>query len=116
MSRVPPPFVDSTVDAVHELPLAKADEYVRQSAERLLAKPQHDRPFVVVEKACDAGCFVQLAGSDGEPLLIDCPRLGVSEPIEQPEVGRRVVAMLEQLGCNARDVVRVSEEVTGRPS
>lgn len=115
MIRLPPPR-ESTVDAVHELPLAEASEYVRQCAERLLGKPKHDRPFVVVEKKLDAGCFVQLAGSDGEPLLIDCPRLGVSEHIERPGAGSRVVAYLEQLGCDRRDVVRVTEEVTGRPS
>jgi len=93
--------------------LTEAEAEIIAALGRLLEKPKAHRPFVIIEHA-PRDVFVQFAGSDSEPLLIDCPALGVSEPCSEiSSAASRAVRLLRLLGVVEGDELSIEENAGG---
>lgn len=72
---------------------------------RMMAHPEKERPFVVLEHA-QSGVFVQFCGSQTRPLTFDVPSLGKTVdlgPGSDPTVYHRAVCLgFETLGAILR--------------
>jgi len=106
------------------LKLGSSKQQIVQALERLLSKPNDDRPFVIIEDVATLSVFVQFAGSDRESLTFDAPMLERQQIIvrypdrctqtDLERAANMAIAALYELGLVPESAVLINEEVTNR--
>ena len=83
-------------------------EIIREALIRLLSRPSG--AFVIIEEP-KSGKFVQFAGSEKEPLLLDLP----SQTLTQDEM-KKAIAVFSELGYPGPETFPVQEHPGGPPA
>ena len=93
--------------------LSEAEEPIRQALERLVAKDEKRRPFVVIDKVGRPDVFVQFAVRPRDRILcFDVPLVGVVLQPTDPESGAilATAALSVALGVGQDERVLIHEE------
>lgn len=91
--------------------LSEAETPIREALERLVAKDEKNRPFVVIDKVGCPDVFVQFATKHGV-LYFDVPMILISLQPTEPEAGAilATAALSVALGVGQDERVLIHEE------